>query len=232
MATAKPSEKEVIQELPPSTDGVENPPGGGKEASDSGKEKEDGSKMPPRDEKSPPGKNMPKGGNGENDKSKSPDVSFPKKGKRRNTDREKSGTKKQPKELFSFEDLVKAMHSGEVQTLLNSYELPGIPHRGIMVKNICVPIVALLSDKEIRKGKIINREIVDLPTGRRHVANVGRIKTYESNVHDNIVTTLTSRTWEMVEFHAFTEGQQPLFKNGNTNLTDIWRFGQWTQIFK
>uniref|UniRef100_A0A0N5B5W5 3',5'-cyclic-GMP phosphodiesterase n=1 Tax=Strongyloides papillosus TaxID=174720 RepID=A0A0N5B5W5_STREA len=112
MVTAKSTGKEVIQKVPPSTDGVENPSGGGKTSSDNEKEKEDGSNSPPEGsgKKSPPnngGKRVPR-------------EKFP-------------NGKKIVKPLFSFEDLVKSMQRGEVHALLEKHEMKGVPHRGIEI---------------------------------------------------------------------------------------------------
>uniref|UniRef100_A0A0K0FSS8 Scm-like with four mbt domains 1 n=1 Tax=Strongyloides venezuelensis TaxID=75913 RepID=A0A0K0FSS8_STRVS len=129
--------------------------------------------------------------------------------------------KKQPKVVFSFKELIKAMYDGQVQALLANHDLQGVPHRGIMVKNMCVPLIALLSNKQIKNGKIVDREVVNIPSGRRLVPNVGVIKAYEFNQHESMVKMLTSKNWELIEFNAFTEGQQPLFKNVSTKVLII-----------
>uniref|UniRef100_A0A0K0FZD2 DUF4283 domain-containing protein n=1 Tax=Strongyloides venezuelensis TaxID=75913 RepID=A0A0K0FZD2_STRVS len=143
-------------------------------------------------------------------------------GKKGRSDKGKSEeVKKQPKVVFSFEELIKAMYDGQVQILLANYDLQGVPHRGIMVKNMCVSLIAVLSNQEIKNGKIVDQEVVNIPSGRRLVPNVGVIKAYESNQHESMVKMLTSKNWELIEFNAFTEGQQPLFKNVSTKVLII-----------
>uniref|UniRef100_A0A0N5BUU2 Uncharacterized protein n=1 Tax=Strongyloides papillosus TaxID=174720 RepID=A0A0N5BUU2_STREA len=130
-------------------------------------------------------------------------------------------TKKKPKRLFSFEALVRAMYCGEVSALLAEHSLQGVPHRGISVERLCVPLIALIGNKMIKSGKVVDREMVELPTGRRILASVGKIKAYETRLHDRLVTTLTSKTWESIELNSFTEGQQPLFNNVSTKVLTI-----------
>uniref|UniRef100_A0A0N5BPW0 Uncharacterized protein n=1 Tax=Strongyloides papillosus TaxID=174720 RepID=A0A0N5BPW0_STREA len=158
------------------------------------KEKEDDSKGPPRDKKSPEDR-------------------FPKDGKKKNTDGKKSGTKKQPKELFSFEDLASSMHRGEVQALLEEHKLKGVPHRGISVKQRCVPLLALIGNKQLKGGKVVDREVHDLPSGRRITTSVGRVKSYEGKLHEKLVMALSSRSWDLLEMNAFTEDADSQYKN-------------------
>uniref|UniRef100_A0A0N5B5F7 Uncharacterized protein n=1 Tax=Strongyloides papillosus TaxID=174720 RepID=A0A0N5B5F7_STREA len=105
-------------------------------------------------------------------------------------------TKKKPKRLFSFEALVRAMYCGEVSALLAEHSLQGVSHRGISVERLCVPLIALIGNKMIKSGKVVDREMVELPTG-------------------------TSKTWELIELNSFTEGQQPLFNNVSTKVLTI-----------
>uniref|UniRef100_A0A0K0FQK1 Protein kinase domain-containing protein n=1 Tax=Strongyloides venezuelensis TaxID=75913 RepID=A0A0K0FQK1_STRVS len=125
------------------------------------------------------------------------------------------------KKDLTKEKLVKAMYDGQAQALLAIHNLQGVPHRGIMVKNMCVSLIAVLSNQEIKNGKIVDQEVVNIPSGRRLVPNVGVIKAYEFNQHESMVKMLTSKNWELIEFNAFTEGQQPLFKNVSTKVLII-----------
>uniref|UniRef100_A0A0K0FCV1 Reverse transcriptase domain-containing protein n=1 Tax=Strongyloides venezuelensis TaxID=75913 RepID=A0A0K0FCV1_STRVS len=77
------------------------------------------------------------------------------------------------------------------------------------------------SNKQIKQRKIVGREVVNIPSRRRPVPNVGIIKACESNQHDSMVRMLTSKSWELIEFNAFAEGQQPLFMNVSTKMLII-----------
>uniref|UniRef100_A0A0N5C7N3 DNA_ligase_A_N domain-containing protein n=1 Tax=Strongyloides papillosus TaxID=174720 RepID=A0A0N5C7N3_STREA len=100
-------------------------------------------------------------------------------------------TKKTVKKVFLFESLVKTMHRGEVPALLAEHLLRGIPHRGISVERICVPLIALIGNKMIKNGKVVDREMVKLLSGCRNLSSVGKIKTYDSSQHEQLLTHLS-----------------------------------------
>uniref|UniRef100_A0A0N5BIH9 Leucine-rich repeat domain-containing protein n=1 Tax=Strongyloides papillosus TaxID=174720 RepID=A0A0N5BIH9_STREA len=148
-----------------------------------------------------------------------------------------SEVKKAVKKLFSFETLVKAMHCGEVPALLAEHSLQGVPHREISVERMSAEFLWLNS----------------MPAGRemlKHFPALKGVAYSDCNFLKKVI--ISSRIRILICFNkkckcnfrnVFGKRKRPyIITCPNTcqggpamlayaELTDIWRLGQWTQIF-